>query len=47
MADAIADLHEGDEVVEINGIPMPEKTDRQIEQILGTIQGEMEVITRR
>ena len=40
------DIHEGDEVVEINGIPMASKSDKQIQLIVGTIREEMELTTR-
>jgi hypothetical protein len=44
--EASAHLNEGDEVVEINGIPMAEKSDEQIQLIIGTIREDMELTTR-
>ena len=40
------DIYEGDEVVEINGIPMASKSDKQIQLIVGTIREDMELTTR-
>ena len=37
---------EGDEAVEINGIPMAEKSDDEIQLIVGTIREDMELCTR-
>ena len=40
------DIFEGDEVVEINGIPMVGKSDEEIQLIVGTIREDMELCTR-
>ena len=42
----VEDIHEGDEVVEINGIPMAEKSDEEIQLIVGTIREDMDLCTR-
>lgn len=44
--EAIGNIHEGDEVVQINGIPMAEKSDQEIQLIVGTIREDMELCTR-
>ncbi len=45
--EAIGDIHEGDEVVQINGIPMVEKSDEEIQLIVGAIREDtMELCTR-
>lgn len=45
--EAIGDIHEGDEVVQINGIPMAEKSDNEIQLIVGAIREDrMELSTR-
>ena len=44
--EAVEDIYEGDEVVEINGIPMAEKSDDEIQLIVGTIREDMELCTR-
>ena len=41
-----SDIHEGDEVIEINGIPMSEKSDEEIQLIVGSIREEMDLTTR-
>ena len=41
-----SDIHEGDEVIEINGIPMSEKSDEEIQLIVETIREEMDLTTR-
>ena len=41
-----SDIHEGDEVIEINGIPMAEKSDEEIQLIVETIREEMDLTTR-
>ena len=46
LTQASGDLFEGDEVVEINRIPMASKSDEQIQLIVGTIREEMELTTR-
>ena len=44
--EAVEDIYEGDEVIEINGIPMAEKSDDEIQLIVGTIREDMELCTR-
>ena len=39
-------MFKGDEAVEINGIPMAEKSDDEIQLIVGTIREDMELCTR-
>lgn len=46
-ADFHGEIYEGDEVKEINGIKMAQKSDFEIKQILNGIRGEADLICRR